>query len=57
MKHILFLISILFAFASTTTTFEVEVDLFAGHTGYFMIDGEGPSPRIQMRKGETYVFD
>jgi len=57
MKNILFLISILFAFASTTTTFEVEVDLFAGHTGYFMIDGEGPSPRIQMRKGETYVFD
>jgi hypothetical protein len=51
------LISYLIAFASTTTTFKVEVDLFAGSTGYFTIDGKGPSPRIQMKKGETYVFD
>jgi len=57
MKKVLFLISILFAFASTTTTFEVEVDLFTSQFGNFKIDGEGPSPRIQMRKGETYVFD
>jgi len=45
---------------STTTTFTVKVDLFAGQLGYFEFDECGdvnPNPTLQMKVGEIYTFD
>jgi len=42
----------------SATTLCMKVNLFAGETGYYEFAGHtGPSPDIEVRIGQTYVFD
>jgi len=38
-------------------TFTFTHDLFASDTGYYLVDGKGPSPELQMKANVTYKFD